>query len=125
MRRIFLTLLCGLIPSVTHGQSQNDRAAKFTENAMKLREEVLFKIQPSPWRNLPRASLDGKYPWHPDIVTTVFWVGETPSGNNPVPNHASAWDLNWARNYGGTDYPENRRGFIPTAFVPHQNPFYV
>jgi hypothetical protein len=124
-RQILLTLVCGLISGIVHGQSENERAAKFTENAMKLREEVLFKIQPSPWRNRPNASLDGKYPWHDAIVTTVFWVGEMPSGNNPVPNHVSAWDLNWARNFGGTDNPESRRGFIPASFVPRQNPFYL
>ena len=125
MRRIFLTLAWTLLSSVSHGQSQNERAAKFTENAMKLREEVLFKIQPSPWRQRLGTVLEGRYPWHTGIVTTVFWVGELPSGNNPVTNHVSAWDFDWAGNYGGTDYPDNRRGFLPAAFVPRQNPFYV
>ncbi len=124
--RIFLALaLCGMISGVTYGQSENERAARFTDNAMKLRDDVLFKVQPNPFRSRVKASADGRYPWHASIVTTVFWVGEVPSGNNPVPNRASAWDLNWARNYGGTDRPESRRGFIPAAFVPHENPFYV
>src|SRR5438552_13598115 len=61
-----------------------------------------------------------------NIVTTVFWVGEEASGNNPVPNYRSSWDFNWTANYGGTDNPDpsSRRNYIPIAFVPHQNPFY-
>ncbi|PYL44311.1 MAG: hypothetical protein DMF42_01625, partial [Verrucomicrobia bacterium] len=27
-----------------------------------------------------------RYPWKKNIVTTVFWIGEKPSANNPVPN---------------------------------------
>src|SRR5215470_17897090 len=26
------------------------------------------------------------YPWKRQIVTTVFWIGEKPTENNPVPN---------------------------------------
>ena len=33
-----------------------------------------------------------RYPWKKNIVTTVFWIGEQPSGNNPVPNRRSSWD---------------------------------
>lgn len=65
--------------------------------------------------------------WKPNIVTTVFWVGEKPTANNPVPNRASSWDGKWTENYGGYDdpNPERRRDFIPVAFTPRQNPFYV
>lgn len=68
-----------------------------------------------------------RYPWKRSIVTTTFWVGEKPAKNNPVPNHASSWDENWARNYGGTDTPDKggRVDFRPASFVPGQNPFYV
>src|SRR6476620_1305897 len=27
-----------------------------------------------------------RYPWKSNIVTTIFWIGEQPSDNNPVPN---------------------------------------
>jgi hypothetical protein len=69
----------------------------------------------------------GPYPWRTDIVTTTFWVGEKAAKNNPVPNDKSSWDVNWAKNYGGTDSPEasSRHGFLPAAFTPGQNPFYV
>ncbi|MEP6937493.1 MAG: hypothetical protein ABI871_05430 [Chthoniobacterales bacterium] len=67
-----------------------------------------------------------RFPWKREIVTTIFWIGENAGGNNPVPNHASCWDKNWGRNYGGFDdpNPEHRRGLVPSKFVPRQNPFY-
>jgi len=69
-----------------------------------------------------------RYAWKRQIVTTTFWIGEHPSHNNPVPNHASCWDPNWAQNYGGTDAPDTAARtaeYIPASFVPGQNPFYV
>src|SRR5687767_13202385 len=42
-----------------------------------------------------------KYPWRKEIPTTIFWIGEVPAENNPTPNHASSWDVNWQLNYGG------------------------
>jgi len=68
-----------------------------------------------------------RYPWKQKIVTTTFWVGETPTKNNPVPNTESSWDKNWAVNYGGFDNPDSkaRKDFIPADFTPRQNPFYV
>ena len=69
---------------------------------------------------------DGRFPWKTQIVTTIFWVGESPSANNPVPNRSSSWDKEWARNYGGFDDPNptHRNDYIPVKFTPHQNPFY-
>jgi hypothetical protein len=67
-----------------------------------------------------------RYPWKTSIVTTVFWIGERPSGNNLVPNRTSAWDRQWTRNYGGFDDPSpaHRSNYIPVKFTPRQNPFY-
>jgi len=67
-----------------------------------------------------------RYPWKTKIVTTIFWIGEQPSGNNPVPNHTSSWDKQWTRNYGGFDDPNpaHRSNYIPVKFTPRQNPFY-
>jgi hypothetical protein len=67
-----------------------------------------------------------RYPWKKDIVTTIFWIGEKPSGNNPTPNRASSWDKDWTKNYGGFDDPNptNRSNYIPVNFTPRQNPFY-
>ena len=61
-----------------------------------------------------------------EIVTTVFWIGENPTVNNPVPNHSSSWDKSWAKSYGGYDDPNrsHRSNYIPARFTPQQNPFY-
>ena len=73
------------------------------------------------------AVAQDRYPWKRQIVTTTFWIGEKPAKNNPVPNHASSWDADWAKHYGGTDSPDkdDRTDYRPAAFIPGQNPFYV
>jgi hypothetical protein len=67
-----------------------------------------------------------RFPWKKEIVTTVFWIGEKPSGNNPIPNRSSSWDKDWTKNYGGFDDPSpaNRSNYVPVNFTPRQNPFY-
>ena len=72
------------------------------------------------------AEQKSRYPWKRDIVTTVFWIGEEPTPNNPVPNRASSWDKQWTKSYGGFDDPNpaRRQNFIPVKFTPRQNPFY-
>ncbi len=75
----------------------------------------------------PRVS-QPRYPWKLNIVTTVFWIGETPTPGNATPNHASSWDTQWQINYGGFDdpNPESRAwDFRPKAFEPRLNPFYI
>src|SRR5215472_2299426 len=96
----------------------------------RLNEEVLLKVDPiastPPIFPSVSGTKDGRYPWKEKIVTTIFWIGENPSGNNPVPNHASSWDNSWAKNYGGYDDPNrsHRSNYIPASFTPRQNPFY-
>ena len=71
--------------------------------------------------------LDLVYPWRKYITATVFWIGELPAGANKTPNDKSSWDSLWMQNYGGYDNPDPvaRSGFIPRAFTPQLNPFYV
>lgn len=80
----------------------------------------------TPLRDNPPKAAAHQFPWRPNIVTTVFWIGEKPSANNPVPNRSSSWDKNWTQNYGGFDNPDpaHRRGYLPSGFTPRQNPFY-
>jgi hypothetical protein len=128
MRTSRLLFVCNvLLVSSLLAEERDQNAARFTENAMKLRQSILFRVEPDTQRNQPSGHTDVKYPWHEGIVTTVFWIGENPSANNPVPNHSSAWDNNWARSFGGSDAPNSgdRKGFIPAKFVPRQNPFYI
>lgn len=89
----------------------------------------LTKAQPSlPKVFAPTQPRDvyTRFPWKRNIVTTIFWIGEQPTANNPTPNTVSAWDRRWTSNYGGYDNPKpaNRDGFLPRDFTPGQNPFY-
>ncbi len=73
------------------------------------------------------------YPWKTHVTSTIFWIGEQPTQNNPTPNCKSSWDVAWSNNFGGYDdpNPENRIAnhttgeFRPKAFVPKLNPFYI
>lgn len=69
-----------------------------------------------------------QYAWKTNIVGTVFWVGELPTENNPVPNTGSSWDPNWMKTFGGYDDPDTAArhpAYRPAGFVPKLNPFYV
>ncbi|MDE0834788.1 MAG: hypothetical protein OSA84_00370 [Akkermansiaceae bacterium] len=73
----------------------------------------------------PAAKFRRGAAWKRNVVTTVFWIGERPTENNPTPNNKSAWDQNWQQNYGGYDDPNSRAGYLPRGFTPGLNPFYV
>lgn len=125
MRNILLSsmLLSGLL-----GAGSNASAAGSDLNAARLKEKIILRTDVQ--SRIPKVAppKDGKgYPWKTGIMATVFWVGETPTANNPVPNDKSSWDQKWARNYGGFDNPDPRarRGYLPARFVPQQNPFYI
>ena len=130
MKRILTLVLVSAAVAAVQAEEQSSSpyatAADFAKYAMKLREQALLKVEPQvfvPTSSRPAAQ---RYPWKSNIVTTVFWIGESAGGNNPVPNFRSSWDLNWQSNYGGFDTPERseRRNYIPVNFMPKQNPFY-
>jgi hypothetical protein len=103
---------------------------KESKKADRMSEDVMVSLDSLAFT--PRHLTDttpfshARFPWKQNIVTTVFWIGEEPSGNNPVPNRSSSWDHQWTRSYGGFDDPSpaHRRDYIPVKFTPRQNPFY-
>jgi hypothetical protein len=103
---------------------------KLSKKTNRLQEDVLLKVDPIAYApsasGSARPKADERFRWKKDIVTTVFWIGEEPSGNNPIPNHSSSWDANWGRSYGGFDDPNrsHRQNYLPEKFTPRQNPFY-
>jgi hypothetical protein len=130
-------------------QSKSDSTTDIAKYAMKLPEKALLRMPPKvikfpasggvqgsglsdsagstiSGRNSLVAGM-GEYPWKVAISTTIFWVGEQASVNNPVANDKSAWDTGWISSYGGLDSPNSgdRLNFVPAAFKPRQNPFYV
>ncbi len=112
-------------------QSPYESSSDFARYAMRLRENALLRIEPQvviPTTGSVTRMAPGRYPWRKNIVTTVFWIGESAAPpRNPVANLKSSWDPNWKANYGGYDDPDpkKRRNYIPIAFKPRQNPFYV
>ena len=127
-----LSLAC--VATAETPQPTYQSSTDFARYAMKLREESILRLEPQVIvpTDSNKDGVRGLYPWKLNIVTTVFWVGESAGQNNPVDNFSSSWDLNWMRTYGGFDNPnaEGRRklpdgGTIPGTFVPQQNPFYV
>jgi hypothetical protein len=82
-------------------------------------------------------AVDREYPWHRDIVATVFWVGEVfDSSAIDGSQVVSAYDSNWMNNYGGcdgvlaggtcqTEPRDASNGYFPRNMTPRQNPFYL
>lgn len=67
-----------------------------------------------------------KYPWHENINTTVFWVGEAADeSNGHIHNRSSTWVVEWEEAFGGVDDPERRCDHLPCDFTPKENPFYA
>lgn len=76
-------------------------------------------------------------PWHYDIVSTVFWVGEYINADPDGSQEISAYDENWMANYGGCDgivssngkcefeLRTSENGYFPLHITPKQNPFYL
>jgi hypothetical protein len=128
MLRSGAILASSIASMLPHGYAKAEDGNKYSK---KLRESVLSRpdLQPLATNGLtdpPKPSIE-RYPWKNGIVTTTFWIGEQPTKNNPVPNHASSWDDRWAERFGGLDDPDraNRANYLPVKFVPAQNPFYV
>jgi hypothetical protein len=132
MTRLF-TILIGVSALISGAYAQTSvygSSEDFAKFARKLRENALSQIEPAvftPTTASGTTNLNGGYPWKLNIVTTVFWVGESATANNPVHNRSSSWDADWHVSFGGYDNPDPsaRRGYIPAAFIPRQNPFYV
>ncbi len=118
-------LLAGFLAGLLHAQAAN--SPEFENYAMLLRQAEIQRVEPQVVTPTNFRSGFNRFPWRNRIVTTVFWVGERPTQNNPVPNDKSSWDARWAANFGGYDNPDPgaRKAFLPKGFVPRQNPFYV
>jgi len=107
-------------PTKVQATRKSDR---LSENVMVNLDSLVFAPRQL---NDTKATSAVRFPWKQNIVTTVFWIGEEPSGNNPVPNQSSSWDKQWTKSYGGFDdpSPSHRKEFVPVKFTPRQNPFY-
>jgi len=125
-------LLSSISALFAHGTATKAEPTKtkLTKKSQRSEGEPIVSINslvfaPNHLRSAPPRSSES-YPWKRDIVTTVFWIGEKPTENNPVPNRASSWDKEWSKTYGGFDDPNRakRSDYVPVKFTPRQNPFY-
>ncbi|WP_375387198.1 hypothetical protein [uncultured Amnibacterium sp.] len=88
----------------------------------------------------PRTATGGStstYPWHTDIVSTTFWVGEIFDPNASDGSQVlSTYNSRWMKDYGGCDGKQSggdcrteRRtaanDWFPTSMTPKENPFYL
>src|SRR5947207_14531352 len=63
---------------------------KLSKKSSKSQGDNLLKVDPymsAAKADPPFLSKPGeRFPWKKQIVTTVFWIGEKPTANNPVTN---------------------------------------
>ena len=123
-------LLSSISALFAHGADSEaePEKTKFSKKSEKTSDDRLYDISSiafSP-KQLAGDHPEQRYPWKSDIVTTIFWIGEKPGGNNPIPKRVSSWDKDWTKNYGGIDDPDpgHRSNYIPVNFTPRLNPFY-
>src|SRR5262249_47003360 len=124
-------LLSSVSSLFAHGAATKAEPAKtkFSKKSEKPADDRVLDVSSlafTPGQLAPEFQPGQRYPWKSNIVTTVFWIGEKPSGNNPVPNRTSSWDKQWTKNYGGLDDPDcaHRSNYMPASFTPKLNPFY-
>lgn len=133
VRLFMIVLSLGVAPARLGAQTPGATTSPSPKTGAVPRVVVPTGTRPAPPVRRTTPTLVGRYPWRLHITTTLFWIGEQPSDNNPVPNCKSSWDQNWMASYGGYDDPEpaNRIAnhatgeFRPKAFVPKLNSFYV
>ena len=124
-------LLSSIASLFAHGGASKAEPAKtkFSKKSQKTAEDPFRDIGSlafTPGQLAAEFQPGQRYPWKSNIVTTIFWIGEKPSANNPVPNRVSSWDTEWTKNYGGMDDPNpaHRSNYMPVKFSPGLNPFY-
>jgi hypothetical protein len=124
-------LLSSVASLFAHGTASKAEPAKtkFSKKSEKPGDDRVLDVSSlafTPGQLASELQPGQRYPWKSNIVTTIFWIGEKPSENNPVPNRASSWDKEWTKNYGGVDdpAPAHRSNYIPVKFAPRLNPFY-
>jgi hypothetical protein len=120
-----IAILCALFSSDLNAE-ESDAPLRAAEDRLldRLWQMPFYLTTARPHRTDATAP-SGYGQWRDQIVATVFWVGESASLHNPVPNNTSAWDAAWQVNFGGIDDPRRRAGFFPTSFLPKRNPFYI
>ena len=123
MRVVAFTLAAWLLPLMGH-------ADEFQTLARQRRQRAIARLSgPGPLRAPVKITpppvigfLISRYPWHPNITTTVFWCGESASSGGGTSNARSAFDALWLAHFGGVDNPAERVGFLKGPLRPALEP---
>ena len=116
-----------LIPQVPDPSSNTIFTENFQKRALQIRDQAISQSQEPPYIRIPPARFVdfGKYRWHRNIISCIFWIGEDDSVRTL---RSSEWDPEWCKHYGGYDNPNpNFRDpttYAPKNFIPRLNPFY-
>src|SRR5207249_4166006 len=123
-------ILSSITSLFAHGTPSKSEPAKtkFSKKSQRSGDDRSFDVTSLAFTpgQLARNAPGQRFPWKSQIVTTLFWIGEKPAGNNPIPNRTSSWDKEWTKNYGGSDDPDRayasktNRAKCP----PRPNPIY-
>src|SRR2546421_8439850 len=126
-------ILSSISSLFAHGTSEKAEPpkTKFSKKSQRSADDRVLDVtsiafSPGQLLSAARPERGQRYPWKSNIVTTVFWIGEQPSGNNPVPNRTSSWDKNWTRNYGGIcgTAASRRKEFVAGKISPPPKKFF-
>src|SRR5438552_3899854 len=126
---VILSSITSLFAHGTASKAEPEKT-KFSKKSQKSADDRVVDVSSiafTPGQSAGNPPAPGqRFPWKSQIVTTVFWIGEKPAPNNPVPNRVSSWDKEWTKHYGGMDDPDSahRSNYIPVNFTPRLNPFY-
>ena len=122
MRRFFVLFALLLVSAPgLRAQSPYESSADFAKYAMKLREQALLKVEPQVFVPTTSRTSMTRFPWKTNIITTVFWAGEQPTGITRA-------DTKSPVTTGGNfallpSDPSARPNYIPLHICSQQKPF--
>src|SRR5437660_12507134 len=102
---VLLSSISSLFAHSTPSKAEPEKV-KFSKKSNKLSEDLSLRVDPisfSPGHLSGPPGPGRRYPWKKSIVTTVFWIGEQPSGSNPVANRAGSGEIEWTKNSVGVE----------------------
>ncbi|MBP9686239.1 MAG: hypothetical protein KBD66_00375 [Candidatus Doudnabacteria bacterium] len=132
MKKLFSLLMSGtLLAAGCNIQSNTATRARPTPTPSTSAQASNTPTPNAPISPVPSQSLtvsqqtSSPYPWHTNITTTVFWVGEPVGNGSSEDNALSAYDDDWRSSFGCFDDPLKRSGYYPAGCTPKENPFYL
>ena len=122
IKGVAIAMVCALCSGNLNAE-ESDTVLRAAENRLLDRLwQMPFYLTTTRPRRPETTAPSGYGPWREQIVATVFWVGESASLHNPVPNNTSAWDHAWQANLAGSMIRDDGR-FLSDKVPAKPNPF--